>query len=256
LSAGVYGTPAILQRSGVGSEVLLSAFGIETVANLAGVGENLHDHPMLHVGRRVKPELQAWLDDAAASGFLPEEQTLGKFISDQSTNAIFDLHLFPVVWNNQTSLVSGNAVIEVACMTPQSRGSLRITSPDPSAHPRIDHGYLSDPGGHDLAVMRDGLRLADEMLNHPLLAHLLGEPINNCSTDGAIRRQVAHYYHPVGTCRMGHDTDPLAVCDGRGRVIGLSNVVVADASLMPQIPRANTNLPAIMIGERIAQFLL
>jgi len=85
------------------------------------------------------------------------------------------------------------------------------------------------------------------------LAIVLGERVTDMSTDDAIRDTVAHYYHPVGTCAMG--TGPMAVCDANGRVHGVEGVVVADVSLMPQIPRANTNLPAVMIGERIAQTL-
>ena len=102
--------------------------------------------------------------------------------------------------------------------------------------------------------MADGLQMAEEMLNQPVLAEILGEPISDTSSWAAIRAQVEHYYHPVGTCRMG--TDSNAVCDPTGLVRGTNKVFVADASLMPQIPRGNTNLPAIMIGERIAKYLL
>ena len=84
-------------------------------------------------------------------------------------------------------------------------------------------------------------------------ASVLGERITDMSDDAAYHDTVAHYYHPVGTCAMG--TGPMAVCDADGRVHGLPNVVVADVSLMPQITRANTNMPAVMIGERIARTL-
>ena len=140
-------------------------------------------------------------------------------------------------------------------MTPRSRGALHITSRDPAARPLIDHAYLSDPEGHDLAVLRDGLQRANELFDHPKVAGLVGGPITEGSTDNAIRAQVTHYYHPVGTCRMGHASDRYAVCDPSGRVFGFNHLLVADASLMPQIPRANTNLPTVMIGERIASFL-
>jgi choline dehydrogenase len=253
LCAGVYGTPAILQRSGVGDPTLLTKLGIPVVAALPGVGANLHDHPMFHADRAVGPRLQAWLDDVARTGVLPEEQTLGKAISTQARDGLYDLHIFPVIGSNQTSVLYGRATVEVACMTPQSRGQLRITSRDPTAHPLIEHGYLSDEAGHDLAVLRAGLERANTLLDHPILAALLGQPLTDGSSDAAIRAQVAHYYHPVGTCRMGTTGDPLAVCDATGRVHGLRNVLVADASLIPRIPRANTNLPAVMIGERIAR---
>jgi choline dehydrogenase len=253
LSAGVYGTPGILQRSGVGAPDRLRPMGIEPVHELPGVGANLHDHPMIHSDRTIGPELQGYLDAAEASGFLPEEQTLGKALSSLAHDGLFDLHLFPVCWSTQTSLLQGRVAIEVACVTPRSRGRCDVRSPDPEAAPTIDHAYLSDPDGHDLAVLRDGLRIADEILDHPSLAPLLGPRVTDVSTDEAIRSEVVHYYHPVGTCAMGEGAE--AVCDARGRVRGLPGVVVADASLMPQIPRANTNLPAVMIGERIAATL-
>jgi choline dehydrogenase len=256
LSAGVYGTPAILQRSGVGDAGLLRSLDIPVVQHVPGVGANLHDHPMMHADRAVGPKLQAWLDEVAASGFLPEEQTLGKFISSLAVDGVYDMHVFPVVGSDQTSVLHGRATVEVAVMTPRSRGALSITSLDPGAAPRIDHAYLSDAEGHDLAVMRDGLDVANRFLDHPLVAPLLGEAITDCSSDDAIRSQVAHYYHPVGTCAMGADDSAGAVCAADGRVRGLDHVVVADVSLMPTIPRANTNMPAIVIGERIADLLV
>ncbi len=254
LSAGVYGTPAILQRSGVGDAARLAGIGVNPVASVPGVGANLHDHPMVHADRELGPEMRAWLEESAAQGFVPEEQTLGKAVSSVAIDGIFDLHLFPVCASTQTTLTNGRALVEVACVTPRSRGRLDIVSADPSAHPRIDHRYLSDAEGHDLAVLRDGLVLAEALLNHPALASVLGEPVSNTSSDTKIRREVMHYYHPVGTCRMG--SDDLAVCDEKGRVHGLANVVIADASIMPQVPRANTNIPAVMIGERIAAWLI
>ncbi len=253
LSAGAYGSPLVLERSGVGDPAVLKAAGVRVVHALRGVGANLHDHPMVHADRTVGPRLQQWLDEAAASGFLPEEQTLGKFASSQSRDGRYDMHLYPVSASDQTSLLAGRVQVEVSCVDVRSRGSVHIASPDPGAHPLIDHRYLSDEDGHDLAVIRDGLVLAEQLLSHPRLASLLGERITDMSTDQAIRDTVAHYYHPVGSCAMG--TGPLAVCDHDGRVHGLPGVVVADASLMPQITRANTNLPAIMIGERIVRTL-
>lgn len=253
LAAGVYGTPAILQRSGVGDPDRLRAVGVSPVLELPGVGANLHDHSLAHADRAIGTELQADLDAAAAAGFLPEEQTLGKAISSLSTDGLYDLHLFPVCASNQTSLIHGRVVVEVACMTPESRGRVDITGADPHAAPTIDHAYCQDPAGHDLAVLREGIAMADEILDHPTLAPLLGGRVTDTSSDEAVMRMVAHYYHPVGTCAMG--TGPDAVCDAAGRVHGLRRVVLADASIMPRIPRANTNIPTVMIGERIASSL-
>jgi len=254
LAGGAYGTPLVLQRSGVGDPAHLARVGVDVRVALPGVGRNLHDHPMVHADRSVGPALQGWLDEAAATGFLPEEQTLGKAVSSRSANGLYDVHVFPVCASDQTSALRGRVHVEVACVTPSSRGEVLITSRDPDAAPHIDHRYLSDADGHDLAVLRDGLVLAEALLDHPALASVLGQRITDMSTDEAIRSTVAHYYHPAGSCPMGHGSE--AVCDERGRVLGLEHVVVADISLTPQITRANTNLPAVMIGERIAELLL
>jgi choline dehydrogenase len=253
LACGAYGTPLVLERSGVGDPAVLRAAGVAVVHELPGVGANLHDHPMVHADRAVTPELQAWLDETAATGFLPEEQTLGKFVSSQSVDGRYDMHVFPVCASDQTSFLYGRVHVEVSCVDVHSRGHIHIASADPAAHPHIDHRYLSDAEGHDIAVLRDGLVLAEQLLDQPQLASVLGARITDMSTDAAIRDTVAHYYHPVGSCAMG--TGPMAVCDPDGRVHGLPGVVVADASLMPKITRANTNLPSIMIGERIARTL-
>lgn len=255
IAAGVYGTPAILQRSGIGDPGRLRAVGVEPVVESPLVGSNLHDHPMVNAGRELAGDLRRAIEEATARGFVPEEQTLGKARSSLATDGVFDLHLFPVCASTQTTFTGGRALVEVACMTPRSRGRVDIVSTDPEEHPRIDHRYLTDHADHDLTVLRDGLVLAEDLLAQPALADvLLPEPPRDVS-DAAIRRDVMHYYHPVGTAPMG--TDPAtSVCAPDGRVHGLTRVVVGDVSLMPQIPRANTNIPAVVIGERIAAFLL
>ena len=254
LAAGAYGSPGVLERSGVGDPAVLRAAGVEVVHALPGVGANLHDHPMVHADRAVGAQLQQWLDEASAAGYLPEEQTLGKFVSSHSADGRYDLHVFPVCASDQTSVLFGKVHIEVSCVNPRSRGMVHITSPHPEAHPFLDHRYLSDPDGHDLGVMRDGIALAEQLFSQPQLASVLGQRITDMTTDAAFHDTVAHYYHPAGSCAMGEG--PLAVVDARGRLHGVPNVRVADASIMPRISRANTNLPTVMIGERIADFVL
>ena len=98
-----------------------------------------------------------------------------------------------------------------------------------------------------------------ELAAQPALRSLIGrETVPGGVTElrEVVRRIHGHYYHPVGTCSMGRASDPDSVCDGHGRVHGLDRVVVADCSLMPVVPRANTNVPAIVVGERIADVLL
>jgi choline dehydrogenase len=255
LAAGVYGTPAILQRSGVGDPERLRRLGVSPTVDAPLVGTNLHDHSMINAGRQLGEGLRQAIEAEMARGFVPEEQTLGKACSSQAVDGVFDLHVFPVCASTQTVLTGGRALVEVACMTPRSRGRVDIVSADPEAHPRIDHGYLTDADGHDLAVLRDGLVLAEALLSQSALAEvLIAEPPRDLS-DAAMRRDVMHYYHPVGTTPMG--TDPAtSVCGPTGVVHGMERVVVGDVSLMPQIPRANTNIPAVVIGERIAALIL
>ncbi len=255
LAAGVYGTPAILQRSGVGDPDRLRRVGVTPVVESPLVGSNLHDHPMVNAGREMVDDLRRAIEHESARGFVPEEQTLGKSRSSLATDGLYDTHLFPVCASTQTTLTDGRALVEVACMTPRSRGRVDIVSPDPEAHPHIDHAYLTDPDDHDITVLRDGLVLAEELLSQSALADvLLPEPARDLS-DAAIRRDVMHYYHPVGTTPMGVDP-ATSVCGPTGHVHGMQHVVVGDVSLMPQVPRANTNIPAVVIGERIASFLL
>lgn len=140
-------------------------------------------------------------------------------------------------------------------MTPRSRGRVDIVSPDPTTAPHIDHAYLCDPDGHDLAVLRDGLEMAEDLLAHPALAAVLESASPRDLTDEALRRDVQHYFHPVGTAAMGTDAR-TSVCDPQGRVHGVDGLIVADVSSMPRIPRANTNIPAVVVGERIVSWLV
>jgi choline dehydrogenase len=148
-------------------------------------------------------------------------------------------------------------------MAPKSRGTLKLASTDPESPPIMDHGYLTDPDDHDLAVILEGLDMGREVARQPELARLLGaeskpgpEMLDREALRVHIRANSVHYYHPVGTCAIGPASDPLAVVDARGRVHGLQGLRVADASIMPVVPRANTNIPSVVVGERIAAFML
>jgi choline dehydrogenase len=253
LAAGSYGTPAILQRSGVGDPRLLRAAGIEPLVDLPGVGRNLHDHPLAEVEFAGSEQLKRLLAESAAVRFTPEEQTLGKLRSGRALGP-YDLHVFPVA-AHEHSLLAGRVALAVSALEPLSRGSLHVLGADPEAAPRIEHGYLTDPGGADLAVIDEGIERARELAGAEPLRELIGPEITP-SLDRPVVEYHAHYFHPVGTCAMGAESDPAAVCDGRGRVRGLEGVVVADCSLMPVIPRANTNVPAVVVGEMIADLLL
>jgi choline dehydrogenase len=253
LAAGAYGSPAILQRSGIGDPRQLAQAGIEAALDLPGVGRNLHDHPLVPIEFDGSPELREQLAAAKAAQFTPEEQTLGKWRSSLATGP-YDLHLFPFASLAPAANADGT-LIAVSALEPRSRGSVAIIGSDPEAAPLIDHGYLSDPEGHDRAVLEEGIAIARDLAAAEPLRELVGREASP-SADSPIDVYFSHYFHPVGTCAMGAADDPLAVCDGTGRVRGLDRVFVADCSLMPVIPRANTNLPAVLVGELIADALL
>jgi choline dehydrogenase len=253
LSAGSYGSPAILLRSGIGEAGVLARHGIAVVHELRGVGANLHDHPLLELDFAGSDRLREELADAARERFVPEEQTLGKLRSTRASGP-YDVHLIPVA-APEHSLLAGRTILAVGAMEPRSRGRLTLASADPEAAPVMDHGYLSDP--HDVAVLREGIERARELAATEPLRSLVGrELVAHVDIEAAIRRTHVHYYHPVGTCALGPAADELAVCDARGRLHGLERIVVADCSLMPVVPRANTNVPAAVVGERIADELL
>ena len=208
------------------------------------------------------PELAAALADAASHGFVPEEQTIAKLRSTSCDEA-FDLHLAPVAAVLPDSLLAGRVLIAVGVHDASLARAAVARRHRSRAAPLIDHGYLSDPEGADLAVHRGRDRQGPRALARSSaarqrwsetrsapLAGLEGEAL----ADG-IRRTHVHYYHPVGTARMGADGDELAVCEPTGRVRGSDRLWVADCSLIPTIPRANTNIPAVVVGERVAQAL-
>jgi choline dehydrogenase len=262
LSAGAYGSPAILLRSGIGAAAVLRAIGVPMVCELRGVGRNLHDHPIAEVSFSGTRDLETMMSAFAEQHWMPEEQTIAKARSTHCAKA-FDLHIFPVGGPDPETESGWRWYLPVACVRPLSRGELRLTSADPDARPSLDHGYLTDPGGEDLRAMVDGVMLAREIASSPSVRRLLGRELRP-GPDHTTRKQLAdaivrhhaHYNHPVGTCMMGPAKDPDAVVDARGRVHGIDNLYVADASIIPVIPRANTNMPALVIGERIVRWLL
>jgi choline dehydrogenase len=255
LASGTYGSPAILLRSGVGDPAVLAPHGIPTVHALPGVGANLHDHPLVELDFAGSPTLRAALAEASAARFVPEEQTLGKLRSSRASGP-YDLHLIPVA-APEHSLLEGRTLLAVGALEPRSRGSLTLASPDPDVAPLIDHAYLSDP--HDLAVLVEGIERARELAATAALRETIGTELSpgpDADLEAAIRRAYVHYYHPVGTCALGSEDDPAAVCGPDGRLHGIDRIMVADCSLMPVVPRANTNVPAVVVGERIADALL
>jgi choline dehydrogenase len=153
------------------------------------------------------------------------------------------------------------AHLYVHALKPTSRGSVRIGSSDPAVLPIVDHGFLTDEAGRDATTLLDGIRLARRIAGADAMTGLLDGELAPGQTAGDdeiteyTRRSVGGYWHPVGTCKMGLASDTDAVVDAAGRLRGSDNVYVADASIMPTIPRANTHLLVLAMAERIARSL-
>jgi choline dehydrogenase len=263
LGAGAYGSPGILLRSGIGDPAELRKLRIVPVHDLPGVGRNLHDHPAVELVYSGTPELIERLTAFAVDHWLPEEQSIAKARSPSCTEG-FDIHLYPVgTPYNDPARQRWEFVVPVACMTPRSRGHLRLSGADCSLAPLFEHGYVSDTDGADRRVLVDAVKLARAFAAQPALRALIGQETSpgpgvrsEAEIAAWIDANVVHYYHPVGTCKMGPASDPDAVVDPRGAVHGLEGVYVADASIIPVIPRANTNVPAAVVGERIGRWLV
>jgi choline dehydrogenase len=152
--------------------------------------------------------------------------------------------------------MDGRLGVFVAMLTPRSRGALTLRDADPTSAPRIDHAFLTDPDHHDLEALVDGVELARAFAATEPFASMLDRelepgPVAPARHDlrDAVHAGVIHYWHPVGTCAMG------SVTDADGHVLGVEGLVVADASVMPVTPRATTNIPTVVVAERIARTL-
>ena len=256
--AGAYGSPAVLMRSGIGRADDLRALGIGVALDLPGVGRNLHDHPVFNL-QYSSAGLFSAMDSFIVNSRTPfTEQSLAKARSD-SCSVAYDLHVYPYTAVGPIQQGLWESYLPVANLAPLSRGIFRLRSMDPTVTPMIDTNYLSDPDDADLSVLMNGIELARQIARQQPLADLIGQelPVSaQCVRREEVRRSCLHYYHPVGTCKMGPVSDTEAVVDAAGRVHGTTNIFVADASIIPTIPRANTNLPALVVAERIVDGLV
>ncbi|SFW83338.1 GMC family oxidoreductase [Amycolatopsis australiensis] len=252
LAAGALASPAILLRSGVGPAGELRALGVDVVADLPGVGRNLHDHLLSPVifttdhpveppsaGRSVTQVHWFWRSRPDLA--VPDTQPI-----------CFSVPMYEPWMSGPAAGFS----LMAGMVTPESRGSLRLSGPAPDDPPLIDLGALSAPP--DFASLLASVEQCLQVGRAPALAAEWGArpryPGPGDDLREYVRRTAITYHHQVGTCRMG--TDAAAVVDPALAVHGLDGLVVADASVLPRVTTGNTNAPAVLVGEQAAKFIL
>jgi choline dehydrogenase len=272
LSGGAINSPQLLMLSGIGPGAHLREMGIDVRVDSSGVGQNLQDHPASGVLYYTKnttdlaqflsmPNLMKW--KLAGRGPLASNVgEAGAFFSSRDDLEAPDLqvHVAPTGFydNGIHEPVRPAVTIASTLVRVNSSGQIRLRSADPTWHPDIDPAYFDDQS--DLDAMIVGYRRILDVIRHQPLAGFLADPWIPATADptddqivDAIRELAQTLYHPVGTCAMG--TVEGSVVDPELRVHGVEGLRVADASVMPRVPRGNTNAPTIMIGEKAADLI-
>jgi choline dehydrogenase len=277
--AGAVQSPQILQLSGIGDPADLAAAGIETVHALPGVGQNLQDHldvtlswacpqPItIYSQRKGLKTLLVGLNYLLFKKGIGRRQFLesGAFLKSRPDLDRPDLQVhcvLAVMQNHGKTVVERDGFTFHVCqLRPESRGRVGLRSSDPFDDPAIFANYLS--AEEDRRALREGVRMMREVARQPALDPYRSEELfpgediqSDEAVDAWIRSAAETIYHPVGTCRMGADGDPMAVVDAQLRVRGLKGLRVVDASVMPTLVGGNTNAPTIMIAEKAADMIL
>ncbi len=250
VAAGALQSPALLMRSGIGPAAQLAAHGIDVVSDLAGVGQNLSDHPALSIVCRAR-------DGVVIDHDSPLIQTILRYTAEGSDKRN-DLQIEQISFAGRPG---GPPMFAIASVLEYQygRGELLLGSADPLAAPLVHNHFCEDSRDRSRLVgcLRDTLRFATvEPLKSMIEAITFPDPARGTSDEalaGLAQKLSASGYHPSGTLKMGPGSDPMAVVDQHGRCHAMDGLVVADASIMPSVPRANTNLTCIMIGEKIGE---
>ncbi len=281
LAGGVVNSPQLLMLSGVGDPAALAEHGIAVAAALPGVGKNLQDHisaaveyrrreagPFARVLRadRLALELgRAWFVGTGLAANLPSGWTA--FLKTHAGTALPDIQiLFRAAsadarpyFSPRPPFADGFA-FRAVLLRPQSRGCVLLASADPLAPPRLQQNFLSAEA--DWRTLREGLRLVREVASRAPLSPFVAAQMapapgddSDAALDAHIRATAATAHHPLGTCRMGPDSDPLAVVDAELRVRGVERLRVVDASVMPDLVGGNINAAVIAIAEKAADLI-
>ncbi len=279
LSAGAVHTPHLMMLSGLGPAAHLKEHGIDVLADMPGVGANLQDHLQFRLIFRcnrpittnddlnslpgkIKIGLQWLLSRSGPLAVGINQGALFTSVTPGSDRPDVQFHVATLSADMAGGKVHpfSGFTMSVCQLRPESRGQIRLASADPGDQPHIHANYLSEENDRKAAVA--AIRLARRIAaTDPLKGLIEGEelPGPSAQSDEDIlefaRGNGATIFHPTSTCRMGREDDPLAVVGPDLKVRGIGNLWIADCSVMPRIVSGNTNLPAIMIGERLPEFL-
>jgi choline dehydrogenase len=277
LCGGAFNSPHLLQISGVGDPEHLQSIGVQTVHKLTGVGRNLQDH----VGCGLKQRITEPLSLLKHLNILNSATAVAKYMATKTGPASYhgvealafvktrpdvvapdiQFHLNMVMYEDHGKKIfyEEGVMPYFNISRPQSRGTVMARTADPTALPEIDPNFFAVPD--DIRVMRDGLRVARELMAQKAFDPYRGEEFgpgkqvtSDADLDEYLKNKSESVYHPVGTCKMGSDAE--AVVDARLRVHGLRGLRVVDASVMPTLTSGNTNAPTIMIAEKAADMIL
>lgn len=253
LCAGAVQSPQILMLSGIGDRNHLDEVGVDTIHHLPGVGANFHDHPDSHILYQATPTIEGHLrqefpyQDWYSGGFI--------YTDDNEPSPDVQFHFLASRTFGEDMKQIGFA-ISPCLLRPKSKGTLRLQDNHPLSEPLLDPNYFANPD--DMEAMIRGLRVAHDLGQHMTEVgtpvHAPADITNDAAVSAFIRQVAATAYHPVGSCKMGHDAQ--AVVDERLRVHGIAGLRVVDASIMPEIVSGNTHAPSIMIGEKGAAMII
>jgi len=247
LSAGVYHSPQILMLSGIGPSAELERHGIPVAHALEGVGENYQDHPVVTMTLKAK-----------TSGDTPDARgrsTLKLYFKSDPSREYIDFH---IILRDITSVSGIGDMIGFSChlLEQTNRGRLTLQTTEPADLPTIDPRMLEHP--KDIQAMVSAMKFVQRLAATEPMNHYCGELFSpSPDEDWAkfARSTYTSYFHGVGTCKMGPASDRKSVVDEHLRVHGMENLWIGDASIMPTVAHANTNLTCMMIGERAADFI-
>jgi choline dehydrogenase len=247
LSAGVYHSPQILMLSGIGPRAELERQQITVVHRLDGVGENYQDHPVVTMTLKAKTDGQR--SDARS------RSTLKLYFKSNPAREYIDFH---IILRDITTVSGIGDMIGFSChlLEQSNRGRLTLQNSNPADLPVIDPQMLEHP--KDIEAMLAAMRFVERLAGTEPMSDYCGELFSPSPTEDwakFARSSYTSYFHGVGTCKMGPASDPMAVVDQHLRVHGMENLWIGDASIMPTVAHANTNLTSMMIGERAADFI-